>query len=73
MRKKRKLEILDDFISAYRLLIICTYGANEKNITKEEASTYLNFQESTSMLIKDYENVIQKALCERAHIAHQYL
>lgn len=60
MRKKKKLELIDNFIQSYRLLIICMNAATQQNCPHAECEKLLHLQISTTALIADYEKIIKK-------------
>jgi len=68
MQKKQHLEIINNFVNAYKLLIICLNLVDkEKDISIK--NNLLKEQISTTNLIKNYEDlIIQKQLNDEAFL-----
>ena len=60
MKKHKKLDILDNYVSAHKLLISCIKENEENLYKKNEENPALNIQLLTTHLIKDCEDIIKK-------------
>lgn len=58
--KKKHLDLIDSFVSAYKLLIQCLKAVSQNNITHEECEKCMKVQVSLTSLITDIENSIKK-------------